>query len=294
MKKYQWMITLLLLIFLARPSWAINWKSLHDRYKKIPVAELQERKDKDPDDLKASYMLALHFLDQHTNEKARDLFQSILSRDSDHLGARWGMAEVQRRDHEYAKSQSRLQSLIDSHPEFVPAYLTLAYIHYVELSFKKSIDLTSKVIDMGRENVDLDNLTRAHGLYAANKGMLAKRANPFTKPVHFFAMKRHLNTVQELQPDSFAALLGQASYLMAIPPFLGRDLQKAEALFLKAVKKDPYNPEPHVRLAQIYQYQGQTKKADQYLQKAEELDPQDKMLNDFLKGTCEFVCLEEK
>ena len=80
---------------------------------------------------------------------------------------------------------------------------------------------------------------------------------------------------------------------MLVPSTLGRDLDKAAGYLSKAIGEDPFSPEPHVRLAQIYKVRGDMEKYRQYLDKALELDPDDELALDIKNGACKFICPDE-
>jgi len=78
-----------------------------------------------------------------------------------------------------------------------------------------------------------------------------------------------------------------------IPPFFGRNFDKAEAFIRKTIQQDPRFPDPYVRLAQLYLFKGQKDQYEKYIDKALELDPLNELALDIKNRTCRFICLTE-
>ena len=74
------------------------------------------------------------YMNQHLFEKIIDEYPGTIE-------ARWGEAEVLRRQHRIDQSQALLNEVINSNPEFLPAYISLAYIKYIKMDFEQSVKL---------------------------------------------------------------------------------------------------------------------------------------------------------
>jgi len=275
---------------------ALEWKMLHEKADTLSMTQVLEQVGRAPDSPEAAYTLALVQLNDYDHVNARKIFERMAEQDPLCFEARWGIAECLRREHKRPESILILDEIIKGHPQFSPAYITLAYIRYIQSEFTESIILTGKVINQGKGNVDKANFLRAHGLYAAARGMLAHYGGPFSKAVNGAAVWKHLDIIQKLAPDSAVVNFGVGSYYLLIPIAFGRDLKKAEQYFLRAAEKDPRFPDIYVRLGQIYQIQGDEAKYQSYLQKALNLDTGNELALDIQSGSCKFICFfsEEK
>ena len=290
-------ITMMLLSFFLLASnlaYALDWKEAHDKADTWTLAQATSEASASRESVESLYILGLVYLNEYQHMKAKDAFSEILTRDPDVLEAQWGVAECLRREHDYDQSVPILEKVIKANPKFSPAYITLAYIRYIQGKFDESIGLTGKVINHQQENVDKANFLRAHGLYAAAKGMIAHYGGPVSKAINGAGVWKHLGIIQELAPDSPVVNFGVGSYYMLIPVAFGRDLGKAKAYLEKTIAEDPLFPDPYVRLAQIYRYQKDEARYEEYLTKALALDPKNELALDIKTGTCQFICLDPK
>ncbi len=273
---------------------ALDWKDLHESADQLTVLEAVARSESSPGSIKDLYTLALVYLNDYDHWKAKDIFSAILEQDPLRFEARWGIAECLRREHKKEESTAILGPIIEQYPDFSPAYITFAYIRYIQGQFTESIALTGKVINHGKKNVDATNFLRAHGLYAAARGMLAHYGGPWSKAVNGASVWKHLDIIQKLAPDSAVVNFGVGSYYLLIPVAFGRDLKKAEQYLLRAAEKDPRFADIYVRLGQIYQIQGDDNKYQEYLQKALSLDAGNELARDIQSGTCQFICFSSE
>ena len=114
------------LIFWGRPACAFDWKQLHERANNTSLADAQAATQKDPGSADNLYLLGLVCLNLHQDEQAKDAFDKILSQDQENYPAQWGRAEVLRREHRSTQAEKILASVMKAHPDFSPAYITLA------------------------------------------------------------------------------------------------------------------------------------------------------------------------
>ena len=277
----------------SRFCFGFEWIRLHDKATSMHSADAIKDfvyKADTPEDL---YVLGLVYLEQYKALEAQMVFKEILKEEPDNMAARWGVAETLRRQHNYADSIPMLEKIMYQSPDFAPAYITLAYIRYIQGDFDGSIKLTGKVINMGRKNVDAANFLRSHGLYAAAKGMIAHYGGPLSKAINGAGVLKHLHIIQKLAPDSPVVNFGLGSYYMLIPRIFGQDLDKARDYLKKTIEEDPLFPDPYVRLAQIYRHEGLEQKYNELIDKALDLDPKNELALDIKNRTCRFICLED-
>ena len=203
-------------------SYAFDWKKLHDFADNISLPQALKELEANPDPLDALYVAGLVYFNIHKDAQAREIFIKMREIDPHSVGAMWGMAESLRRQHKLEEAAHILEELIGLAPEYSPAYISLGYIRYIQMSFEDTVKLMLSVIKQGKDNVDKTNFVRAHCLYAGAKGMIAHYGGPLSKAVNGAAVMRHLRIAQDIQPDNIAVFFGMGSYYLLIQPILLR------------------------------------------------------------------------
>lgn len=288
------LITNIFIFFvLVSPCSAFDWMKYHTRAEEVTLEQGLKEAEALSDPIEKLYFNGLLLLTNYQNEKAENFFNRLLEFEPENFAAQWGIAEIMSRRYEYEQSRRLFEKVIEKKPDFSPAYITLAYVVYMQFSFQEAERLSAAVINMDKKSVILEDLVRAHGIYAASKGMIAKTAGAFTKTINYFSATRHMRIAKKLKPDSYTAYVAYGSYYMALPSFLGRDLERAEKLLFKAIEKNPHFPDPYLRLAQISLERGDKEAYDKYIQKAVEVDPRNPVTLDVINDTCKFICIED-
>ena len=272
----------------------MDWKRIHEEADRKGLADAWYKLEKGFSSPEEAYLAALVFLNAHQDMEAQKIFQDMLKKDPKSMEAKWGLAETLRRQNKLAESKGMLEGLIQSAPSFSPAYISLAYIKYTELDFRGTLDLANKVIAQGREAVDLSNYTRAYLLIGGAKGMLASNGGIFAKIGEGTQVFPNLRKAEELQPDTPAVLFGLGSFYFLAPGIAGGNINKAKEYLERAVSLDPLFADAYVRLAQVYQAKGDNEKFEAYLNKALEIDPQNRLARDARSKTCKFNCITVK
>ena len=98
----------------------------------------------------------------------------------------------------------------------------------------------------------------------------------------------------ELQPDDPAVLFGLGSFYLLAPGIVGGNIDKAKSYLERAVSTDPFFADAYVRLAQVYKAKGDSKKFEEYLKRALEIDPQNALARYARSKTCKFICVTIK
>lgn len=273
---------------------ALDWKKLHNHSRQISLEEAARQQKKDPLSIEKNYLLGLVSLDAYQNKRAMEAFSDILKMDKGNVAAKWGKAEVLRRQHKLKESEELIkEEVLSRDKNFAPAYISLGYIKYLQMDFAQSAKFCAKVINLKEDNVDLTTMVRAHSIYAASKGMLAHYGNAWTKLTHFNAIRRHLKMAEKLDPEAAEVYLGWGSYYMLMPSLLGQNFEKARKLILKAIEQNPHLPETYVRLAQVCRKMGNFVDYERNIQKALDLDPGNELALDIQSGRCRFICLKD-
>lgn len=287
-------VILLALSVFSSSTYALDWKSLHEKADSTTLIQAKRAAESNPDSLEDLYILGLVYLNEYNAEEAEKVFRRMLEIDLSSIEAQWGVAECLRRKYQCDICIRVIDEIIASHPEFAPAYVSLSYIKYIKMDFNASARLAYRVIKLGRKRVDLTNLVRAYGLLAGAKGMIAHYGGPISKIINGRAVMPYLKEAKKLQPDSPSVLYGLGSYYLLVPWAFGRDPDKAIEYLEKAIKVDPKFADIYVRLAQAYRLKGDEGKYDLYLGKALEIDPKNVIALDIKEGRCKFICVSPR
>lgn len=277
-------------LFKLNLSYALDWKDLHDKADKRALADVLAAVQKNPDSIEDLYLLGLVYLNLHKDKDAEEAFKMILAKDSRAIEAEWGIAEVFRRQHKLKESKELLSKVMDANPGFLPAYITLAYIRYIQLDFNETLRLANKVIKEGKDKICLSNYVRALLLAGGTRGILAHYGGPVSKLVNGTRVFSYLRKAQEFQPESAAVMFGLGSFYLLAPKFSGGDLEKAEGYLKQSIELDPLFPDAYVRLAQVYKAKGDNIKYLQYLGAALKIDTENELAMDIKSGKCKFIC----
>jgi len=286
------LVSAALLIFMAGTSYSDtgDFKQLHESADSTSLSQALTSAQGKPDSVKDLYVLGLIYLNQHQNAQARDIFSSILKAEPDYFAAKWGVAEVLRRQHDLSQSQKLLREILREHSEFPPACISLAYISYIRMDFKGAVLLAHKVLSQGIKKVDLSNYVRARLILGGSKGMMAHYGGPLSKIISGTAVLPNLKKAQELQPDSAGVLFGMGAFYLLAPKVIGGDIDTALKYLKKAIEVDPLFVDAYVRLAQAYRTRGDLDKYEFYLGEAFRIDPLNELALDTKSGSCKFIC----
>ncbi|MFA6357985.1 MAG: TRAP transporter TatT component family protein [Candidatus Omnitrophota bacterium] len=289
-------LALLILIFFSGLSivYSFDLKYLHEQADKISLPEAKDAAAKNINSASDQYVLGLAYLNLHQDQAAYQVFSNLLMNNPGMIEAKWGQAESARRLHYLRRAEILLNEVISQDARFAPALISLAYIKYFKMDFTGSVRLASRVIQAGRDNVDLSNYARAYAIYAGSKGMLAHYGGLFSKAIDGLAVKTNLDKAEKLQPNSPAVLFGLGSYYLLAPVIAGGNKSKAEEYFNKAIKVDPLFADVYVRFAQLAKIKGDKEKYKFYMDKALEIDPKNELALDTLSGNCKFICVGGK
>lgn len=270
--------------------YGLDWKKLHEEADRKNLPDVLSAVQAKPNSVDDLYVLGLVYLNLHKDKEAEDAFNRVLALDSKIIEAKWGLAEVLRRQHNPDKSENILKDVMKSAPEFSPAYITLAYIRYIQMNFNEAVRLANKVLEQGRKRVDLSNYVRAYLLRGGVKGMIAHYGGALSKVINGTAVLPNLKSAEKLQPESAGVKFGLGSFYLLAPSLAGGDLEEAQIYLKKAIEVDPLFTDAYVRLAQLYKIKGDSQKYNEYIKKALEIDPKNELALDVSSGRCRFIC----
>jgi len=282
-------LALAVCFFIFSDCLALEWKKLHEQADKQDLVQSVADVQNNPS-VENNYILGLAYLNQHRDKEAGQVFRKLLENDPKVIEAEWGIAEALRRQHKLEQAEKMLSAIIKTQPAFYPAYISLAYIKYIQMDFEQSVHLALKVMKAGRGKVDLSNYVRAYCLYAGAKGMIAHYGGVLSKLLNGTAVKSNLEAAQKLQPNSTGVLFGLGSFYLLAPRIAGGNLDKSEIYLKEAIRIDPSFADAYVRLAQLYKLKGNSAAFTRYLDKALTLDPGNELALDTQSGVCKYIC----
>jgi tetratricopeptide (TPR) repeat protein len=271
------------------PCVAWEWQEVHRLASSIPAREAAVNAEKNPGSGEALYLLALVNLRLHQDTRASVLFQKIRSVDPQSMPALWGEAEVLRRQHKLAESLLILDTVIEKSPAFYPAYITKAYISYLQGDFKGAVLLAQRVIE-NKEKIDRDTHVRALVILAGARGLIAHYAGPVAKLLTGTSVLPTLKKAEKIEPGSAVVKLSLGAFYLLAPRAAGGNAVLARKYLQDAIEADPLLADAYVRLAQAYKAAGDDKKYNAMLKKAQKIDPGNELARDVSSGRCFFVC----
>lgn len=288
-------IIVCLFAFISNPCQAeINskWKELHDLSLEVTLEDVLTNNLSDLDEPSRTYVLGIKYLEQFNFKKAQETFEQLKSTQKDCYLCDWGLAEIQCSQYQLKSCKPALKKLIKEHPDFVPPYVSLAKLSYMNKEWKNIARFSSIIIDKGRENVDFRSFVQAHAFSGAARGLLAYHGGALSKLYNGYASLRHLKAVKKLAPDSFVYYFSWGNYYALAPSFFGGDIDKAIEYFDKTIELNPEFSDAYVRLAQAHKKKGDEELYEKYLSIALEMDHQNPLALDVQQRTCDYICLD--
>lgn len=280
---------LVFLLLFSKDAIGFDWVKVHQKALKMSADRKFDETEYVNGKKEGYYLLGLVSLEANELEKAKGAFSKILQNDATSVEAKWGLAEILRRQNKREKSEKILEWIISEYENYAPAYISLSSIKYSNLDFEESTRLAEHVISL--PEVDEKNLTKAYGLFGRAKAMMAYHGNLLGKLKEGFNAIPLLRKAEAFYPNNPDILLGLGTCYMVIPRTFGRDLQLAQKYLLKVTRINPSNLEAHIRLAQIYKFQNKIELHKQYLEQASKIDPNNEIILDVINGICNYVCL---
>jgi tetratricopeptide (TPR) repeat protein len=273
--------------------YALDWKKLHEISSSKTCSQAGLELSSQQNSLDKLYVFGLTCLNEHKDSRAKEVFERILGIAPDTFEAKWGLAEVMRRNYDLSGSEVELAAIIKGYPDFAPAYISLAYIKFSLRQYQQAVSMAAKVLAMKKGTVDIDNQARAYLIIGGAKGMIAHNGGVISKVVDGLSVYSNLKKAQKLLPDSAGVYLGLGAFYLLAPGIAGGDLSKALGYLEKAVALDPYMADAYVRLAQAYQLKGDPGKFEEYLNKALEIDPKNFLALDIKSEKCDLICVKQ-
>jgi len=281
---------LLFMIFagwLYSSAFAADWKALADSAVQLSPGAILHLENKTDPSAQDIYMLTMVYYREYQRAKLKKLFNGNKNKMPDSPAMKLLQGIMLLRDHRHQESRDVLTTLIKMHPEFYPAQVTLSHLDYLQKDFAGSYRRARQMIEK-RGDLSRFHMAMSLMLASGSQGVLTKKYMIRAIPA-YFEVNGYFKEVQKLMPDSAEAFYSIGSYHLLTPAIAGGDLEKAIVLLEKSRRMTPLNPAVYLRLAQAKRAKGLSTVAQQYLNKAIDIDPQDELLQDYLSGEKEFL-----
>ncbi|MCX5713048.1 MAG: tetratricopeptide repeat protein [Candidatus Omnitrophica bacterium] len=224
---------------------------------------------------------ALEFLRIRKDSQAEALLDEVLVSEPVNLDALWGKAEIFRRKYDYKNAQIFLRKVLKVNPKYYPARISLAYIQFRANEFN---DAQKTIEDVLNEDcVDQDTQALSYVLLGNIFSTRSAKGNLMDKMRFTPLVKPYLDKGAEISPNLSEVHLGLGSFYLLAPALIGGSIDKAIEELEKAHKLAPDFATVNVRLAQAYEIKGDKTKFEFYLRRAEELEPNNEMLIEFMQ-----------
>ncbi|HNQ49817.1 MAG TPA: hypothetical protein PLP56_01080 [Candidatus Omnitrophota bacterium] len=274
----------------ASSCFALDWRSLHEAADRIDLRTALKCVEKDTRSVEDLYILGLVYLDMFQTRKAEEVFARIADLAPGTKEAVWGRAEVLRRYHQNDEAEDLLAGIVELHPEYSPAFLSLAYVRFAQARFHDAASSALAVVRRKEQDVDTTTYARALLIYAGAKGMIAHFGGPMSRIINGIIVMPTIQRAQMLKADSPEVLFGFGCYYLLAPRGLGKNIRLAKYYLERLVEDEPLFPDGFARLAQVYKVTGDIARYEQLLNTALDLDPKSELALDIKQNTCRFVC----
>lgn len=221
---------------------------------------------------------ALSLLKTRKDNAALSLFEKIITQEPDNLSALWGKAEVLRRNRDFTQSQELLNKILAKDPNYAPALISLAYIKSRDDKFKEAIVLINRAL--ANSAAQTESRALAYMLLASINSKRSSKGWVINKIIYGTQIKGYFLKAKQLAPDLPEVHLGLGTFYLLAPAIAGGNLEQAIKELELAVKIAPDFATPYARLAQAYNKKGCEEKYYFFMQKTQELDPQNEVLKE--------------
>ena len=212
------------------------------------------------------------------DSQALRIFEQILSNDPGNIQARWGTAEVLRRENRFQDAERILIDNLEVDPQHPPSLLTLAYISYKEDALAQAGELISRALrspQLSRQDKGL-----AYMLKGAINSRRSQGGWLFGKLIYGPQIKGYFLKARELAPQLPEVHLGLGTFYLLAPKIAGGNLQLAIEELRLALDLAPDFATASARLTQAYKEAGDLQQYDYYIKKTRELDPENEVLQE--------------
>lgn len=263
-----------ILILLISMAAVAPWLLFKNKYS-FDTLKIRTLKKEDPNKLIDE---AFTLLKNRKDKTALVIFNKILRDKPDSLEALSGKAEVLRRTSKFKEAQELINEILRKHPQHSTSLITLAYIKYKEDRLDEASGLINQVL---RESyLDKDNEALAYTILGAINSRRALRSWFLGKVKYAAQIKEYFLKAKALAPGLPEAHLSLGTFYLLAPAIVGGNLDKALQELEVAVKIAPDFATANARLAQAYKKKGDLENYNFYIQRVQELDPDNEVLKE--------------
>ena len=283
--------SLLVAVILTVPVYALDWRSAHARSANTELDAAIERVRKNNAAIDDYYLLALTYLNENEPDKALIVFNEVLVKDPQAYEARWGLAEVAVRRGDLEAGAKVFAEIISEHPDFIPAWISLAYVDFSRKDYSKALNTVTKVLEMGKDQTGEENYTRAYLVFAAIRGMMAAQGDSRVDYVYSQVPLLPYGAAKRLIPGSSQMYYGLGAFFLLSPACVGGDIDRAETYLKRAIDIGQDLAWPYACMAMVQKVRGDQKGYEAYLKKALKADDGNSLALFLKENSGNFVCI---
>jgi len=218
-------------------------------------------------------------LKQRRDAKAGEIFSAILQQQPDNVEARWGIAEILRRNYKFDKSRKILEDILKSHPSYNKAKVSLAYILFKKNALGAALKMVKSVIGSSKKAAAANRreLALAYMLLGSINAKRASKGNFLGRIAYGLRIRSNFERARQLAPELPEVHLGLGTFYLLAPRLFGGDISAAIKELEIAVELAPAFATPYARLAEAYLKRGDNKKFAEYLNYALRLDAENEV-----------------
>lgn len=221
---------------------------------------------------------ANNLLKARKDRQALAIFQEILKIQPDNLEARWGKAEVLRRERDYQEAENLLKTILKENPRQPSSLISLAYIRYKADKLNEALKLVNRALENCRS--DSENKALCFMMLGTINSRRSEKGGFFSKIRYGTHIRGYFLKAKALAPQLPEVHLGLGTFYLLAPKIAGGNLNNAIAELELTVKLAPDFATANARLAQAYQKNGLEEKYEFYLNRAKTLDPDNEALKE--------------
>ena len=216
-------------------------------------------------------------LQQRKDNDAWTVFAKILINSPNDVDALWGKAEILRRNRKFDEAEEVVKQALAQDPKHLPSLLTLSYIRYSQDRLDDALSLVTTVLQSYQSK---ENEAMAYMLLGTINGRRASKGNIIAKLNYGTQVQCYLLKAKELAPELPEVHLALGTFYLVAPSIVGGNLNKAYEELNAAVTMAPDFATANARLAQYYRRKGDFENYTTYVDKVEELDPDNEVLKE--------------
>lgn len=264
------------------------WNDLHEAAA-LKICEAKDlhtsyENDLSAEDIVIEVIIATYY---HEHERALRLIEKIASEKTD-VTLRWARAEIMRRSHRYSDSHAEFIRLLSENPNFSPAIISLGFMEYVQGNLAEARYWVDKSM-RHKSQADRISVSASHILMAALIGIETEHAPAYKKIFLGPQIIYHIRRAEKLMPQTPDVLFALGTHYLLTPKQFSGDDKKALHFLKESIRMRPLFVDGYVRLAQLENRLGNTENAGINIKHAQDLDPQNELLIDYLEKTNLFI-----